>query len=134
MSTKVNLTPQRKAILDVIQSSHDHPTAADIIARLTVQGHHFAYGTVYNSLRYLTDSHLVRELKLGDAASRYDRNTEEHYHILCTICGKVDEVVTQVPASWTSQIKLETQYNIEATQVLFKGVCPTCQQKKITSK
>jgi Fur family peroxide stress response transcriptional regulator len=133
MSTKVNLTPQRKAILDVILSSHDHPTAADIITRLTEQGHHFAYGTVYNSLRYLTESHLVLELKLGDAASRYDGNTADHHHIQCTICGRVDEVVTQVPVSWTSQIQQETHYDIESTQVLLKGVCPTCQQGKITS-
>jgi len=133
MSTKVNLTPQRKAILAIIQSSHDHPTAAEIITRLTEQGHHFAYGTIYNSLRYLTESHLVRELKLGDAASRYDGNTEEHHHIQCTVCGKVDEVVTQVPANWTTQIMQETKYDVQTAQVLFKGVCLACQQKKRTS-
>lgn len=65
---KLNLTVQRKAILDVIQQSHDHPAAADIIERLRGKGFNFAYGTVYNSLRYLTDaglsasSSLVRRL------------------------------------------------------------------------
>ncbi|EFU43595.1 ferric uptake regulator, Fur family protein [Paenibacillus vortex V453] len=35
--------------------SHDHPTAADIMNRLVEKGYNLAYGTVYNSLRYLTD-------------------------------------------------------------------------------
>ncbi|WEG13003.1 transcriptional repressor [Pullulanibacillus sp. KACC 23026] len=130
----INLTPQRKAILDVIRSAHDHPTASDIIARLNEHGLHFAYGTVYNSLRYLTEMNLIRELKLGDSASRYDGNTEEHHHVQCTICGKVDEVTTHPPLDWTSQIEQDTDYAIQTTQIIFKGVCPSCRQGQSPSK
>lgn len=61
----LNLTSQRQAVYDVVREAHDHPTAADVMNRLMERGYNLAYGTVYNSLRYLTDKELIRELKLG---------------------------------------------------------------------
>ena len=126
---KINLTIQRKAILEVVQQSHDHPTAADVIERLRGQGFNFAYGTVYNSLRYLTDAGLIHELKLGEAVSRYDARTEEHQHIVCTKCGRVDEVLTELPAEWLQSVASETKYKVEHVQVVLEGVCEACATK-----
>ncbi|MHA6482013.1 Fur family transcriptional regulator [Paenibacillus sp. strain BS8-2] len=123
---KINLTIQRKAVFDVVQEAVDHPTAADVIERLRGGGYNFAYGTVYNSLRYLTDAGLIRELKLGEAVSRYDARTEDHQHIVCTKCGKVDEVLTELPASWAESVAKETKYVIDHVQVVLEGVCETC--------
>lgn len=128
MSSKVNLTPQRKAILETIKNSKDHPTAADVIDRLAKDGQHFAYGTVYNSLKYLTEAGVIRELKLGDAASRYDGNMDEHHHIQCRVCGKVDEIDSALPLEWLQNVERETDYTLELHQVIFKGVCKACRE------
>jgi Fur family peroxide stress response transcriptional regulator len=127
---KINLTIQRKAILEVVQHAVDHPTAADVIDRLRAKGFNFAYGTVYNSLRYLTDVDLIRELKLGEAVSRYDARTDEHQHIVCTVCGRVDEVLTELPNEWLQKVALETKYKIEHAQVVLEGVCESCATKQ----
>ncbi|WP_028608354.1 Fur family transcriptional regulator [Paenibacillus harenae] len=127
---KINLTVQRKAIFEVVQHAHDHPTAADVIDRLREKGFNFAYGTVYNSLRYLTDAGLIRELKLGEAVSRYDARTEEHQHIVCTVCGRVDEVLTDLPKEWLEKVAQETKYTIEHAQVVLEGVCESCATKQ----
>ncbi|MDQ6420152.1 transcriptional repressor [Paenibacillus sp. LHD-117] len=123
---KINLTIQRKAVYEVVQESFDHPTAADVIERLRGKGFNFAYGTVYNSLRYLADAGLIRELKLGEAVSRYDARTEEHQHIVCAKCGRVDEVLTELPGSWIASVAKETNYRIEHAHVVLEGVCETC--------
>lgn len=127
---KINLTIQRKAIFEVVQHADDHPTAADVIDRLRGKGINFAYGTVYNSLRYLTDVGLIRELKLGEAVSRYDARTDEHQHIVCTVCGRVDEVLTELPGEWLQKVALETKYEIEHAQVVLEGVCVLCTTKQ----
>jgi len=124
--TKINLTIQRKAILDVVQQSHDHPTAADVMERLRDSGHSFAYGTVYNSLRYLTDAGMIRELKLGEAISRYDARTEDHQHIVCKKCGKVAEVLTEVPKEWVNEVSMETRFVELQAHVVLEGVCELC--------
>lgn len=126
MTNKINLTIQRKSILEVVQAAHDHPTAADVIERLREKGHNFAYGTVYNSLRYLTDAGLITELKLGEAVSRYDARTDEHQHIVCTKCGSVDEVLVELPAEWLEKAAEETKYTIEHAKVVLEGVCEKC--------
>ncbi|MBO9604535.1 MAG: transcriptional repressor [Paenibacillaceae bacterium] len=130
MTRKGHLTVQRKAILDIVSGASDHPTASDVIERLKIQGFNFAYGTVYNSLRYLTDEGLIRELKLDGDASRYDARVEEHQHIVCVKCGKVDEVFAAPPADWLTQIAEETGYAIEDQHFVFKGVCAACKTSK----
>lgn len=126
----LNLTTQRQAVYDIVRHSEDHPTAADIMNRLVEKGNNLAYGTVYNSLRYLTDKQLIRELKLGEGMSRYDARTDEHQHIMCEVCGKVDEVMTEVPKEWTETVVEETGYAINHAHVVFGGVCPECQIKR----
>jgi len=128
MSSELKLTPQRKAIFDVIKNSSDHPTAADVIDRLAKEGQHFAYGTVYNSLKYLTEAGLIHELKLGDAASRYDGNTNDHHHLQCQICGRIDEVGHLLPSQWLKNIEVETDYTIQSNQVILKGICKSCRE------
>ncbi|GFN32816.1 Fur family transcriptional regulator [Paenibacillus xylaniclasticus] len=123
---KLNMTTQRRAVLNILQQSHDHPTAADVMERLREQGHMFAYGTVYNSLRYLTEAGLVKELNLGESASRYDARTEDHHHIVCVRCGRVDEVTTELPAEWMALAAQETQYQVHHASVVLEGVCVAC--------
>lgn len=130
MAQKLNLTVQRRAILEVVQESHDHPTAADIIERLRHKGFNFAYGTVYNSLRYLTEVQLIQELKLGESVSRYDARTEEHQHIVCTSCGKVEEVLTEIPQAWLDLVSEQTKYRIEHPHIVMEGLCEQCATKQ----
>lgn len=125
----LNLTSQRQAVYDIVRESHDHPTAAEVMTRLTEQGHNLAYGTVYNSLRYLADKQMIRELKLGEAASRYDAKMDDHQHILCEVCGAVDEVMSRVPEEWLETVARETGYTIGHAHVVFGGICPACRQK-----
>lgn len=131
---KLNLTMQRKAVLEVLQQAHDHPTAADVMDRLRAQGNVFAYGTVYNSLRYLAEVGLVKELKLGEAASRYDARMEDHHHVVCTRCGRVDEVAIELPAEWLGKAAQETNYELHHASVVLEGVCSSCSVQNSPSK
>lgn len=130
MTQKINLTLQRRAILEVIQQSEDHPSAADIIERLRVKGYNFAYGTVYNSLRYLTEVELIRELKLNESVSRYDARIEEHQHIVCTTCGKVEEIMLDLPQDWLQAISAQTRYKISNPHIVMEGTCEVCSSRK----
>lgn len=127
------MTVQRKTIYELLTATHDHPTASDIIERLKADGHHFAYATVYNTLKYLTEEGLIHELKLEGDACRYDARTEDHQHIVCTSCGKVDEVFAEAPSEWLRSIASQTGYDITDEQILFKGVCEGCKNAKISA-
>lgn len=122
------LTKQRKAVLEVITESEDHPTAADIMERLNSQGHRFAYGTVYNSLKYLTEEGLVQELRVGDGACHYDSRTDSHCHIVCRNCHAIDEFDLPSQTDLLALATAETGYVVDAVTLLFEGLCTRCQE------
>jgi len=127
VASKVNWTTQRKVIFDLICASPNHPTANDIMDRLRGTGHQFAYGTVYNSLRYLVDAGLITELKLGDASSRYDGRTEDHLHLRCSQCGRIEEAALDIPSEWLDTVKEQTGFSVQKLDVVLHGLCSACR-------
>lgn len=120
------MTRQRKSVYEVVRNATDHPTAADVMERLREDGHRLAYATVYNSLRYLTETGVIQELKIGHGAARYDARLEAHQHVVCVRCGRIDEVFEIQPSDYLSAIEQETGYRVESLDVLAKGICPDC--------
>lgn len=129
MNRELHMTPQRKSVYEVVRQATDHPTAADVMERLREEGQKLAYATVYNSLRYLTDTGAIQELKIGSGAARYDARLEAHQHVVCMRCGRVDEVFELEPSDYLHAIEQETGYRVENLEVVAKGICPDCAAK-----
>ena len=124
--TGEKLTRQREAVLGVIREREDHPTANDIFeaARQRLPG--ISYATVYNSLRFLKEAGLVHEIKFGDSASRYDRETDRHDHALCSQCGKLVDFDLPQAAELMKAAALRSKFKPESVHLTLKGVCPDC--------
>ncbi len=132
--SSLNLTTPRKTVLDLVRGSTEHPTATDIMQKLGESGYRFAYATIYNSLRYLTDHGLIRELNLGNGITRYDGRMEDHHHIICQYCKKISKGATDIPAEFLQKLEEETGYRILELNIHFVGVCPSCAAKEKKSK
>jgi Fur family peroxide stress response transcriptional regulator len=128
--SSLNLTTPRKTVLDLVRGSTAHPTATDIMSILSENGFRFAYATIYNSLRYLTDHGLIRELNLGNGITRYDGRMEDHHHIICQSCGQISEGATDIPVEFLQRLETETGYRILELNVQFVGLCPNCATKE----
>ena len=87
MENHGEFTKQRRAVLEVVKASHDHPTAADIMDRLR-EKHRNSIRDIYNSLKYLVRKGLIKELHITGGVSRYDGRMEEHHHAVCDKCGR----------------------------------------------
>jgi Fur family peroxide stress response transcriptional regulator len=124
--TGEKLTRQREAVLGVIREREDHPTANDIFeaARRRLPG--ISYATVYNSLRFLREAGLVHEIKFGDSASRYDRETDRHDHALCSQCGKLVDFDLPQAAELMKAAARRSKFKPESVHLTLKGVCPDC--------
>jgi Fur family peroxide stress response transcriptional regulator len=126
--TGEKLTRQREAVLQVIREREDHPTANDIFeaARRRLPG--ISYATVYNSLRFLKEAGLVHEIKFGDSASRYDRETDRHDHALCRQCGKLVDFDLPQAAALMKAAARRSKFKPESVHLTLKGVCPDCRK------
>src|ERR1700749_1531982 len=81
--------PQRRAVLQAVAESDEHPTAGEIFEAARRRLPSISFATVYNSLKYLTDAGLVREMNFVKGSSRYDRVTTRHDHAVCSRCGRL---------------------------------------------
>ena len=122
------LTRQRQAVLQVIREREDHPTANDIFAAARVRLPGISYATVYNSLRFLKEAGLVHEIRFGDNASRYDRETDRHDHALCSQCGKLVDFDLPQTAALMRAAARRSKFKAESVHLPLKGLCPACRE------
>ena len=120
------LTPQREAVLQVIQEREDHPTASDIFEAARKRLPTISYATVYNSLRYLREAGLVHEISFGDSASRYDRETDRHDHAICTDCGSLVDFDLPEAAKLIQAAARKSHFKPESVHLTLRGICPDC--------
>jgi Fe2+ or Zn2+ uptake regulation protein len=126
--TQWRLTPQRRAVLEVLESATDHPTAAEVFERVRGYSPGIGPATVYRTLALLVANGLALELSLGDgSASRYDGNVSRHDHLVCVSCGAASDITPALPAQLLQQLTGSSGYQITHYDLQFHGLCPDCQ-------
>lgn len=121
------LTPQREAVLRVISESAEHLTACDIYAAARRLLPSISFATVYNSLKYLTEAGLVREVSFGKGSSRYDRETARHDHAICSRCGKLVDFDLAETTQLLRAAARRSRFKPESIHLTLVGVCPACR-------
>jgi len=126
----LKLTPQRIAVYDYLMSTKEHPSAEIIYHDLIKEFPSMSLATVYKSLKVLCDARLVQELNLGEGNFRYDALVEEHPHVQCTICSRVEDILGVPMTLINQEIDKHTDYTIQRNKLYFYGVCRSCQAKE----
>ncbi|MDQ2975774.1 MAG: transcriptional repressor [Acidobacteriota bacterium] len=126
--TGKKLTRQRNAVLQVIRERDDHPTANEIFQAARLRLPTISYATVYNSLRFLKEAGLVHEIKFGDSASRYDRETDRHDHAICNDCGKLVDFYLPQAAELMQAAARKSKFRAESVHLTLRGLCPDCRK------
>lgn len=121
------LTIQRQVVLRVVNESHHHPTASQVFEQARSLLPTISYATVYNSLRFLKQAGLVREIAFGNAASRYDRETDRHDHAICTRCGTLVDFDMSEAADLMRRAARRTRFKAESIHLTLTGLCPECR-------
>lgn len=125
----VRLTPQRRAVLDVLQAAEDHPTAADVYERVRTRIAGIGPATVYRTLGLLVATGQALELRLTGGASRYDANVIRHDHLVCESCGWTVDVDVALPSRFADGLATETGFTISGYDLRLRGRCPACRER-----
>lgn len=121
-------TAQRAIILDVVESSEGHLTAGEIFERVRQRDPRIAYGTVYRTLHLLAEHDLIQELTFADQASRFDKRTDRHDHVHCTVCGMLMDVDVPVALLAEQVAREQSGFDVTWHHTVFEGMCPDCQE------
>lgn len=127
---KLRNTEQRRVILEELVQVTTHPTANEIYDMVRKRLPRISLGTVYRNLEILSQRGKIKTIELAGTEKRFDGRTDNHYHIRCLKCGKVDDVPIRTIPHIDEALKGKTDYRILGHRLEFVGECENCTTER----
>src|SRR6266705_5725868 len=128
----IRLTRQRRILLDLIDHSGRHLDAESLYQLAKEKDPKLNRVTVYRTLKLLKKGGLVDELDLmhygGDQHYYETRMKQEHAHVICLRCGKVEEFFGEPLQRLRRQIESHFAFQILLARTEVGGYCAHCQR------
>ena len=123
------LTPQRRAVIQVITSSQDHLTPITIYRKACQDHPSIGLVTVYRTLDILAELELICELHAGGICHSYTISSpQHHHHLICSNCGTVVDFTGHDLSGLEQSLSKESGFRIDGHLLEFLGLCQTCQK------
>ena len=127
----VRLTRQRQILLELIDRTGAHLDAERLYRLAKERDPKLNRVTVYRTLKMLKSGGLVDELDLmhygGDQHYYETRLKQEHAHIICLRCGKVEEFYGEPLQRLRRQIESHFGFQVLLARTEVGGYCAHCQ-------
>ncbi|MGH7922814.1 MAG: Fur family transcriptional regulator [Candidatus Dormibacteraceae bacterium] len=123
---RLRVTRPRVAVLAAV---HDHPHAdTDSISRLVREDlGQVSHQAVYDVLRALTSTRLVRCIQPQGSVARYEaRVGDNHHHVVCRSCGVIADVDCAVGEAPCLTPSGGGAFTVDEAEVIYWGTCPDC--------
>lgn len=125
------ITGQRSLLLRVIKESKGHLDAGEIYHLARREDPTISLSTVYRNLNMLKELGLISELHLDEEHHHYElRDATEHYHLICSSCGRVIEFDSPLVGELVGQVSQRKDFLIERVHIDLVGLCAKCHAKK----
>ncbi len=121
---------KRAALLEVLRSTREHPTAESLYLALKPAYPELSLGTVYRNLAVMAEEGQAAAVATVDGQLRYDGRTEPHAHFICRRCHRVldldlpDAVTPMYPA-----VASALGCAPEGHSLCFSGLCAACSRE-----
>lgn len=119
-------TKQRELILSELRKLMTHPTAEELHDIVVKKNSRIGLCTVYRNLETFYKQGLVG--KINTKPVRYDGDMSNHSHIRCTLCGKIGDILFNVPINPVEIQKLG--YKLQGYKIEITGLCSSCIKKQ----
>ena len=131
------VTRARQAVIEVLDSTDDHLTADEIVARAEASAPGVHRATVYRALSTLGELGLVTHTHVGGSATVYHLTLPApadhaalapHAHLQCTNCQAVIDFPVDALDSLITRVDREVGFQIEPHHAALLGLCADCRR------
>jgi Fe2+ or Zn2+ uptake regulation protein len=123
----LRITAPRVATLRQL-ARRSHVSVDDISAAVRDELGAVSTQAIYDALRAFTAAGIVRRIEPAGSPARYElRVGDNHHHLVCRVCGAVDDVDCAVGAAPCLEPSEDRGFAVEVAEVVFWGICPHCQ-------
>ena len=123
---------QRASIKEYLENTTGHPTADTVYLHVREEFPRISLGTVYRNLNLLADMGEVVKIPTPDGGDRFDGDTHPHYHVVCTSCGNVVDLMLDEEYIRSVNQMANKHFDgiIDSHTTLFYGTCAECAKRK----
>ncbi len=131
LEQKVNRNShQREVILEELRMVKSHPTATTLYKLVSKRLPKISLGTIYRNLDLLSKRGVIQKLEVSGSVARYDGDTDKHYHICCTNCGRIDDIYHLPEELINIDLSKIEGYDVKGYHMNFYGICSDCRENQ----
>ena len=119
------VTSQRLVIGRLLRELDRHVTAEEVLRRASEQLPGVSLPTVYATLDLLTELGEARRVSVGGPVL-YDPRTNDHVHLRCRVCGRVEDLEIEVDAARALKAARAAGFDAEGAELVVEGRCAEC--------
>jgi Fur family ferric uptake transcriptional regulator len=116
------ITTPRRAVIELLASTHEHLTVDDIASRLHVLHPSIAPSTVYRTLEALQRLGMVERIHRGQGATFFHL-AQAHQHLVCEVCGKVSDIPAHELDDLARRLHDHYGFELEPSRFALPGRC-----------
>jgi Fur family transcriptional regulator, stress-responsive regulator len=122
------VTPQRLVINRTLQEMGRHVSAEEVLEAVEQRLPNVSLPTVYSTLELLGEIGLLRHVGPAGGRMLFDPRTDEHAHVVCSVCGRVEDIDAHVDAAPAIDSARAAGWSDAAAGVIVTAVCDRCSR------
>jgi len=120
------VTPQRLVINRALRELDRHASADEVLALVSDRLPNVSLPTVYATLDLVEDLGLARRVRAGAGAVLYDPRVDEHHHLVCERCGRIEDIAPRLDLRPAMRAATRHGFGSSRADVVVTGLCPSC--------
>jgi len=125
----MRMTVQRREVYRELADTHEHLDAETVYQRVQERIPMISRDTVYRTLSMLEEQGLLSRVNLLTERARFDPDTGAHPHFVCRVCGKIEDLDTDLIDALDVPQAARALGKVETVHVNFRGVCNDCLEE-----
>ncbi len=126
----LKVTPQRSTIFAMLAATDSHPSPEEVYSAIREITPSISLATVYKILELFNVQGFIRRVSTLDQVRRYDANVEPHHHLICSVCGKIQDVeLKTVAAAKPPPLPKTADFQVSGMEVQYHGTCGQCRPR-----
>jgi Fur family ferric uptake transcriptional regulator len=126
------ITTPRRTVAGLISSRRGHFTAADLVADARESRLGIGRATIFRALDMFESLGAVERLDLPNGEHAYVacEPARHHHHVVCSRCGRTEEVDDPGFDGVVRSVGRRTGYRIDSHRLELFGLCPACASER----
>jgi len=123
------VTTPRQVVWATLCAADSHLAVDALAEEVRHRDHTVNRASVYRSLTLFEELGLVRQSRLGpDGASTWEiAHPDEHFHMVCNVCGSVDHHRGTLVSSVREHLSDGHHFEVDQIELTVTGTCHACQ-------